>query len=114
MKLDRSLIAWKDRSHGTTALDYDEGNAADAAESENVCDDLSVRLVCSVASELDHYVNGSAEAIAADMDDMMIIVGFNDTEPSVEKEDKTFKLVEDQESVLKRLGSVTRYRLSNN
>ena len=70
--LDRSLIAWKDCSHGTASLDYDEGNAADAAESEDVCDDLSVRLVCSVASELDHYVNGSAEAIAADMDDMMV------------------------------------------
>ena len=85
MMLDRSLITWKDRSHGTTALDYDEGNAADAAESEDVCDDLSVRLVCSVASELDRYVNGSAEAITADMDDMMVIVGFDDTEPSVQK-----------------------------
>ena len=86
--LDRSLIAWKDRSHGTAALDYDEGNAADASESEDVCDDLSVRLVCSVASELDRYVNGSAEAITVDMDDMMVIVGFDDTEPSVPKEDR--------------------------
>ena len=85
MMLDRSLIAWKDCSHGTAALDYDEGNAADAAKSEDVCDELSVRLVCSVASELDHYVDVSTEVITADMDDMMVIVGFNDTESSVQK-----------------------------
>ena len=43
----------------------------------------------------------------------MVIVRFDNTEPSVQKEDKTLKSVEDKELVQKRQGNVTRYRLNN-
>ena len=47
------------------------------------------------------------------MDDMIVIVGSDNTEPLAQKEDKSLKLVEDPESALKRLGNVMRYQINN-